>query len=132
MQPPTLLPPPTPLTIPRDARAPATARKHARAIVASFALTPDQVDAVELIVSELVSNSVQHARSSDAIRLVIEGRDTAARIEVHDACRRPPALAPTSQEAESGRGLRLVAALSSAWGWDARPFGKSVWAEVKA
>ena len=40
------------------------------------------VDTVLLLVSEVVTNAVLHARS--AIRLVIEDRDERVRVEVHD------------------------------------------------
>jgi hypothetical protein len=55
------------------------------------------------------------------------------RIEVWDADARPPVPQPVDADAEGGRGLLLVAALSAAWGWHpVRGGGKVVWCEPAA
>ena len=52
------------------------------------------------------------------------------RISVADSSPAPPApLEPTS-DAESGRGLALLAALTSAWGSAPAPPGNQVWCEL--
>lgn len=106
-----------------------------------------------LVVSELVTNAVLHAPGPLELRLWMVG--AAVRIEVLDGSTSPvvpkvrtPALTVASlldddadleavEEllmvgATTGRGLRLVENLSSAWGWAPRPDGggKSVWALV--
>lgn len=83
-----------------------------------------------LVVSELVTNAVLHARTPFEVRVTV-GTDV-VRIEVHDGAARRPTRRYFSDQATSGRGLRVVEELSRAWGVepDADGTGKTVWAEV--
>jgi hypothetical protein len=63
--------------------------------------------------------------------LVIAHFSAFVRIEVHDSSR--ASLAPASHrdaEGETGRGLMVVAALASDWGWEPESSGKVVWCEL--
>jgi len=88
-------------------------------------LAPD----ASLLTSELVSNAVIHARTP--IELRVRLLDEGLRIEVRDnVCY---GLEPPHQGAGlhgRGLGLRVVAQLSSRWGADPMPDGKTVWAEL--
>jgi serine/threonine-protein kinase RsbW len=91
------------------------------------------VDDAELIVSELATNAL--AASSSPLTLIrahISLLTAVTRIEVWDRGVGKPQPVPSDREAEGGRGLLLVDALSSEWGWYARAgrFGKVVWAEL--
>lgn len=83
-----------------------------------------------LVVSELVTNAVLHARTPFEVRMKVDA--VVIRIEVHDGTGRRPTMRYFSDQATSGRGLRLVEALSDAWGVDpdVDGGGKTVWAEV--
>src|SRR3981081_2013087 len=86
-----------------------------------------------LLVSELVTNAVRHARPGEtvlALRLEITG--TSVRIEVHDADPRWPQPSTPDGLEESGFGLMLVNALASKWGVTETATGKAVWAELLA
>lgn len=93
-------------------------------------------ETAEQIVAELASNAALHGHvPGRSFRLSLTLTETATlRIEVTDARAdsRPPEhphLPPT--DAESGRGLLLVTALSDRWGTDLSPAPcKSVWAEI--
>jgi CheY-like chemotaxis protein len=89
------------------------------------------LDDVQLLVSELVTNAVVHARSDAqvAVRLLPD----ALRIEVVDRGRPhlPAPSVPERADAESGRGLFLVEQLATAWGVEPIDGGKSVWFEVR-
>ncbi|MFE0133496.1 ATP-binding protein [Streptomyces sp. NPDC059037] len=93
-------------------------------------------ETAEQIVAELASNAELHGHvPGRSFRLALTLTETATlRIEVTDARadRHPPAEPqPPSPEAESGRGLLLVAALSDRWGTDLRPAPcKTIWAEI--
>ncbi|MFC5765368.1 ATP-binding protein [Actinacidiphila bryophytorum] len=94
-------------------------------------------EVAELVVSELVTNAVQHAHGpEDALVETrferLPGGDL--RIEVHDANENKPELRQLSPDAESGRGLALVDALTSGrWGASGREgVGKLLWAECAA
>jgi len=49
---------------------------------------------------------------------------------VEDGSERPPQLGASSPSSDGGRGLVLVDALAAGWGWEERPGGKLVWAEI--
>lgn len=87
------------------------------------------VDPVTLIVSELATNAVVHARSPFSLRL--ELAPTALRIEVADCGSGLPNLVAPDPTGAGGRGLLLVAQLSVAWGVEAgSPPCKTVWCEL--
>lgn len=89
------------------------------------------VDTVVLLVSEVVTNAVLHARS--AIRLAIEDRDGVVRVEVHDGSPMPPRMHRFRLASATGRGLRLLEQLSLSWGVEpVTGSGKVVWFEVGA
>jgi DNA-binding NarL/FixJ family response regulator len=87
------------------------------------------VDDALLIVSELATNAMTHARSGCGLRLVLT--PTTLRIEVVDSGTGTPEPQPPSVTGESGRGVNLVAALTTAWGMEVvEGEGKLVWAEL--
>lgn len=102
------------------------ARQHARSILRG---SRSDVDTVVLLVSEVVTNAVLHARS--AISLVVQDTDGVVRVEVHDESPVPPRMHHYRASSATGRGLRMVDRLARAWGTDpvARG-GKVVWFEV--
>lgn len=80
-----------------------------------------------LVVSELTSNAVIHARTPVEVR--VRALDGGIRIEVRDGVEHGPAPADDDL-AGRGLGLRVVAQLASRWGIDPMPDGKVVWAEL--
>jgi anti-sigma regulatory factor (Ser/Thr protein kinase) len=92
---------------------------------------PGAVDTVGLLVSELVSNVVLHARTRCTVALVRLGDHL--RVEVSDASSRAPSLPRTAGDplAQSGRGMAMVARLASSHGTiDRGEHGKTVWFEL--
>ena len=83
---------------------------------------------VALVVTELVSNAVRHAGTTVTLTLrpLVDG----VRLEVADGTTRPLHPRSSDQDAEGGRGLLLVDALSTRYGVQADPNGKRVWAEL--
>ncbi|MYU06016.1 ATP-binding protein [Streptomyces sp. SID8366] len=94
------------------------------------------IDATELIVSELLGNAARHGCQSSADTVTLFLRAVPGRrvlIGVHDPSPAAPALTMAGPESEGGRGLALVDAVSSNWGWTSAPDGgKYVWAEAAA
>jgi hypothetical protein len=86
------------------------------------------IDSAALVVTELATNALMHARSGPTVRIGAS-RDT-IRIAVEDAAGVLPVGPSPSSLASSGRGLALVAALSQQWGADLLDEGKVVWAEL--
>ena len=88
----------------------------------------DLVDDAVLVATELATNALLHAGGVAAVR--VDGTGNGVRIEVHDRTRVPPVLARSSDEAMTGRGLRLVGALCARWQAEPTADGKMVWAEL--
>ena len=85
----------------------------------------------ELIVAELATNAVLHARSP--FRVSVSRTGSEIKISVQDASTRPPAnlgygAARTSRQ--GGRGISIVAALSRKWDTQPEGDGKTIWATV--
>jgi two-component sensor histidine kinase len=88
----------------------------------------DTLDTIALLVTELVTNAILHARTP--LQLTIESRPGHVRICVEDESNEPPAVRHYGADAVTGRGLSLVEQLSSSWGVSTTPSGKAVWCEV--
>ncbi|MBB6349197.1 ATP-binding protein [Nonomuraea muscovyensis] len=85
----------------------------------------------QLVVSELVTNAMRHGGGVVQLRLLGHGPELACVVTDHS--RVPPIAASPDIFAEFGRGLRLVEALSTNWGWIiAGTRDKLVWAVLAA
>ena len=75
-----------------------------------------------LLASELVTNSVRHSGSAvpgGRVTVTVTTRGHDVRVEVTDrGADGVPALLPAAGEAEGSRGLRLVEALATRWGYE--------------
>ncbi|MBV2357873.1 SpoIIE family protein phosphatase [Streptomyces sp. J2-1] len=80
----------------------------------------------ELILSELVTNSIRYGRGPIGVRLL---RDRTLICEVSDRSTTSPHLRYAAITDEGGRGLFLVAQLADRWGTRYSPTGKVIWAE---
>ncbi len=114
------------VTLAPDRTATATARQIVERVCRAWHL--DQVlETAQLVITELVSNVVRHAGTEMEIRL--SARPGALHLAVHD--REPAAPEPAAIAdpwAETGRGLLVIAALTSDWGATPTADGKVVWA----
>jgi anti-sigma regulatory factor (Ser/Thr protein kinase) len=104
--------------------AAAEARGQVRAAIAVWNV-PAGGDVAALLTSELVTNAVKHAGGT--ITLGLRRARDRLRIDVHDKSPSPPALTAASADDEAGRGLMLVAGLSTGWGSYRTPTGKVVY-----
>ncbi len=110
-----------------SARAPGAARSFLTEVLRSWGRERLTDDAV-LVVSELTSNAVFHARSQ--VTVTVTARPGSIRLSVRDDDPTAPVLQAPGPTDAGGRGLLLVAALSARWGVDELPSGKVVWAEL--
>ncbi len=85
----------------------------------------DRVDTAVLLVSELVTNSVRHARGPCALQVSFDG-DT-VEFCVEDGDPTMPVARIAQGLDESGRGFLLVGALADRWGVRITPGGKATW-----
>ena len=108
-------------------QSPARAREFTRRVLSGD--PPEIREAALLLVSELVTNAVEHARSG--VLLVLERDGRRLRVEVHDAGGPLPGRSEASgPRDEHGRGLHLVEALAQDWGVEPGRPGKAVWFEL--
>jgi serine/threonine-protein kinase RsbW len=119
------------LAFPAAAAAVRLARRATRDALTAWQLRHLEETAV-LLVSELVTNAVRHARDTGAITLKLHEKGTWLRMEVQDADPHWPAPRIPAARDESGFGFVLVDALADQWGVRQTPAGKAVWAELGA
>ena len=106
----------------------AVAREHARSVLAAWGLAEFD-ETVSLLVTELISNGVRHARTRLTLALTYDG--ACLRIAVSDGDPRPPVPRAPERLTVGGWGLALVDSLSTQWGADADGSdGKTVWFEI--
>lgn len=123
------------LELAAQARAAPQARRHVRTTLARWDL--DQVaDDAELITCELVGNAIAASAALPApagVGLVIAAWPDRLMVMVRDASADRPVPTPlpgSDDYAVAGRGLAIVAALSTRWGWAPEGRGKVVWASI--
>jgi serine/threonine-protein kinase RsbW len=117
------------LTLPACGLPVRLARQVTREALAAWGLAHVEETAV-LLVSELVTNAVRHATSTDAITLELEVVHTWLRIEAY-RCRPGLAMPRTTGELdESGFEFALVDSLADKWGVRETVTGKTAWAEL--
>ena len=109
----------------------ADARRFTRDALAEFG--PPVLDDALLVVSELATNAVQHARTRfevtiDVPKVTID-HTSILRIAVSDGSSQQPQLLHPNPEDAFGRGIALVNALGD-WGTEATGAGKRVWWQV--
>lgn len=109
------------------------ARLHARCVLGEWGLAR-LVSSGELLVAELITNAVKASRvmAAPSVRLWLLSDSAQVLIVVWDASRKPPVRMTAGDEAEEGRGLMLVEAVSEKWGWFRTEDGdgKFVWAST--
>lgn len=111
------------------------ARRRVRAHLRDQSCCEDTCETAVLLVSELVTNAVRHARGP-LVKCSVGLEAGGVRIEVEDQgeAGTPVALLQAAADDVHGRGLHLVAALSQDWGVRERDGGPGcvVWALVTA
>jgi len=111
--------------LPAGSAAVSEARAEVRAAVSAWHASVDPHVAA-LLTSELVTNAVRH-EADPAVTLAIKCFSGQLRVDVYDTSRAAPVPTDVPADAESGRGLILVAALADEWGFYGTPDGKAVY-----
>lgn len=113
--------------LPADPASARSARRFVATTLASWGCG-DIEDEALLLVSELVTNALIHARTE--VEVALRLRPDRLRVEVVDFGTDGVRRRDATSEAQSGRGMALTEALASAWGIDYVLAGKIVWFEM--
>jgi anti-sigma regulatory factor (Ser/Thr protein kinase) len=105
--------------------AAAEARGQVRAAICTWDVPVDPSVAV-LLTSELVTNAIRH-EVGETVMLDITCSCGQLCVDIHDTSYSLPVPVDASADAETGRGLMLVASLSAEWGFYRTPAGKAVY-----
>lgn len=115
-------------------RAPHAAREFTGETLAAWDVCAPDVEAVQLVVSELVTNALRHAPESPNIKLQLLAQAGAVQVRVSDSgTGMPERQSPPDRERaiESGRGIWIVDAFTDDWGTVPDGHGgKTVWCEI--
>jgi hypothetical protein len=95
--------------------------------VADCIADPDLARRAALLVSELATNAIVHAKTPFEVRVRVAA---STRVEVTDHSSTALRVGPASSDSEHGRGLCVVHAIASSWGVEDAPPGKRVWFEL--
>ncbi|MEV6583773.1 ATP-binding protein [Streptomyces sp. NPDC051582] len=118
--------------LPHRPQSASAARRITRATLTRWDLDEDTIDQALLVVSELVTNAVEHALPPVALHIERPARGDSVHIEVDDGGPAPVEGAWTTSCApeEHGRGNALVAALATDHGIRELPDGLAHWADL--
>ncbi|MEE4599151.1 ATP-binding protein [Streptomyces sp. DSM 41524] len=114
----------------REPESAARVRQMVRTVLETWHLAHLIGDA-EHVASELVANSVDHARGRCFRFVVTRISDHRVCLAVIDRSHDEPVRKTPSPDEERGRGLAVVEAFSASWGVDQLPWGKRVWTELE-
>lgn len=116
--------------LPADVGAPRRARRVVAWLFAQARVDAALTEQAVLLVSELVTNAVVHARSTSLVRVTPVAEGDLLRVEVDDDSSDMPRVRDPSSRGEGGWGLVLVDRLANRWGANERTSGKTVWFEL--
>jgi anti-sigma regulatory factor (Ser/Thr protein kinase) len=117
------------MEFPADRTAPSQARRFVSETLRSWHVPSDVTDDAVLLVSELVTNALLHARSAPIVEL--DHDDEFLRCSVVDSSSVVPRRRRYATDAATGRGIALVETLALRWGVDVDSgSGKRVWFDL--
>ncbi|WP_406003168.1 ATP-binding protein [Streptomyces sp. NBC_00829] len=123
--------PPCVWPLPHRSESAGTARRVTRAALAEWGMDKDTTEEIVLVVSELVTNAVEHALPPVALHLERSTEGT-VHVKVDDGgpAAQEGAWATTGGQEEHGRGGGIVALLATAHGTHSLPAGTAYWADL--
>ncbi len=116
--------------LPPSARSVPVARHLAREVLLAWRAPQDATD-VELLVTELVANVVDHVRGESVLSLELEYSDGWLRIAVADGSAVRPVVGELRGDQPRGRGMQIVDAIADEWGVEDVDGGKRVWFSLR-
>jgi anti-sigma regulatory factor (Ser/Thr protein kinase) len=121
--------------LPHEPSSVAIARQCLTAELIAVGVLESVIDDVNVIISELMSNALRHARPlpSGQVRLAWSTSDDAIEIAVCDGgARTEPRRGHPTLSSLGGRGLGIVETIAECWGVDHDHDGTTVWAVLRS
>ncbi|SOC49287.1 Anti-sigma regulatory factor (Ser/Thr protein kinase) [Blastococcus aggregatus] len=116
--------------LPPTARSVRVARRLVLELMGAWGVPHDPEDAA-LLVTELVSNVVDHVGGEAELTLEIGASEDWLRIAVVDGSAVLPVVRELSMDEPRGRGMRMVQEIADRWGAEDHDGGKRVWFELR-
>ena len=91
---------------------------------------PQDRDDAALLVTELVTNVIDHVGGEASFALELEMSDGWLRVAVADGSSVLPVVRELDSDHPRGRGLRLVRAIAERWDCEEHDGGKRIWFEL--
>lgn len=110
--------------LPAEPETVSRARRLVRDTLAGWGMSALADDLV-MVVSEVVTNTVVHAKSPMTLSLHRQGPSVRGQVTDHSTAW--PTPLPAGPDEEHGRGLAIVSAYADRWGVTPAPEGKTVW-----
>jgi len=105
-----------------------TARSYVSDVLSAWAVPADVIDMARLLTSELASNASTHGHGpGGTFTLEVRSFGCCLTVDVADRSPNVPVLRFPVGDAESGRGLLLVAQVADSWGYYFTGGRKHVW-----
>lgn len=108
------------------------ARRRVISVLACWGMPADLMDVAGLLVSELAANAILHGQSGvGGLAVRVQRYGCCLAVEVRDSGRGVPVVRHAAEDAESGRGMQLVASLANSWGYYFSGGRKHVWFHLR-
>ena len=105
-----------------------TARSYVSDVLGAWAVPADVIDMARLLTSELASNAITHGQGQGGtFALEVRSFGCCLTVDVADHSPNVPVLGVPAGDAESGRGLLLVAQVADSWDYFFAGGRKHVW-----
>jgi anti-sigma regulatory factor (Ser/Thr protein kinase) len=118
------------IDLPPTAGSVPVSRRLVLELLRAWDVPHDREDAA-LLVTELVSNVVDHVGGEAVLTLEVGVSEDWLRIAVVDGSSVRPVVQELALDRPRGRGMRMVQAIADRWGAEDHRGGKRVWSELR-
>lgn len=113
--------------LPPRADSPENARRITESVLRAWSVPVDRHTDIVLLVSEVVSNAVEHAGGASSLQLTLSHSEETLRVALTDGSSIQPTIRALDHNSHRGRGMQLIEVLSDRWGVEDHHGGKTVW-----
>ncbi|MFB9317625.1 ATP-binding protein [Cryptosporangium minutisporangium] len=119
------------IDLPPAPGSPETARRITTSLLTAWGVATEHHTDVVLLVSEVVSNAVEHVGGESSFQLELSHSGDWLRVALTDGSSVRPMVRQLDHRAARGRGMQLVEHIADRWGAEDHHGGKTVWFTVR-